>query len=104
MLSTDSVSPWAIGMFDKAVVMPVLLYGSKSLNIIPLALQHLEGFHNRAAMKMARKHWPQQRPDGTWTYLASVDVQEEVGLHPIEHYICMWRNTMAQFIATWPIF
>ncbi len=104
MLSMDNVSPRTSGMFYKAMVMVVLLYRSKSWNVAPLALSHLKGFHNRAVMKMARKHRPQWRPDKIWEYPVSTDAQEEMGLHPIAHYAHVKQNSVAQFITTWPIF
>ena len=39
-----------------------------------------------------------------WQYPASVDVLEEVGLHSVEHYIGVRRQTIANFIVNRPIF
>ncbi len=41
--------------------------------------------------------------DRTWTYLSSEDMSEEVGLHTIKHYIQVRRNTVTQYMTTWPI-
>ncbi len=91
-------------MFYKGVVMAVLIYGSESWNITPLATKRLKGFHTSAAMRMVREHKPRRQSDGTWTYPASEDVRAEVGLHTIEHYVWVRRITIAQHIATRPIF
>jgi len=53
---------------------------------------------------MARKHKPCRQPDRSWTYPATPDVLEEVGLHPIAHYVEVRRHTITKFIVNWPIF
>ena len=67
-------------------------------------MRRLEGFHITAAYLMARTHKPQENGDGSWTYLASKDVFEEVGLYPIEHYIRVRRNSIIDFVATRPVY
>ena len=42
--------------------------------------------------------------DRLWTYPATEAVFEEVGLHSVEHYILRRWNTIAEHIATRPIF
>ena len=51
-------------------------------------------------MQMAQEHKPCSQLDGTWTYLSSEDMREEVGIHTIEHYIRVRRNTVTQYITT----
>ena len=51
-----------------------------------LSLKSLEGFHIRAARRMAGK-MPTKNPDRTWTYPSSRDVLKAVGLQTIDHYI-----------------
>ena len=54
---------------------------------------------------MARVHKPSRNPiDGLWVYPPSDEVLEEVGLHPIVHYIEVRRQTVASFIVHRPIF
>ena len=103
LLRVDNVSLRVSGMFYKGVVMAVLLYGRKSWNITPLTTRRLEGFHHSAAMRMALEHKPRRQSNRTWTYPSSEDVRAEVGLHTIEHYNWIRRNTIAQYIATRPI-
>ncbi len=50
-------------MFYKAVVQSVLLYGSKTWNLTKTVLARLEGFHIRAAYRMAEKHKPRKEPN-----------------------------------------
>ncbi len=56
VLCGENTGPQTAAKFYKAVVQAVLLYGSKTWNLTQLALARLEGFHVRAAYKMARKH------------------------------------------------
>ena len=45
-----------------------------------------------------------KEPNGTWVYPRSEDVLEEVGLHSIEHYIRVRRETIFNHIINRPIF
>ena len=91
-------------MFYKATVQAVLLLGSETWNLTPAALKSLEGFHLRATWYMARVNKPCRNPDRSWTYPATPDVLEEIGLQPIAHYVEVRRQTIAKFIVNWPIF
>ncbi len=53
VLRGENVMPWVATKFYKAVVQAILLYGSKTWNLTASALARLEGFHIRAAYKMA---------------------------------------------------
>ena len=52
VLRADNASPRVCGMFYKATVQAILLYGSETWNLTPTALRTLEGFHLRAARRM----------------------------------------------------
>ena len=67
-------------------------------------IEIMKGFHITSAYQMTRTHTPQENDDGSWTYPASKDVFEEVGLHPIEHYIRVRRNSIIEFVATRPVY
>jgi hypothetical protein len=91
-------------MFYKATVHVVLLYGSESWNLTPSLLKWLEGFHVKAAWRMAAVNKLQKdAATDTWTYPVTEEVLEEVGLHSMEHYICVRRDTITQYIATRPM-
>ena len=47
---------------------------------------------------------PCREPDGTWTYQSSEKVLEAAGLHTIQHYVEVRRNTVLKFILDRPIF
>ncbi len=85
--------------FYKAVVQAILLYGSKTSNLTKAALARLEGFHIRAAYKMARVHRPKRGEHGLWQYPKSADVLEECAMRPIAEYILVRRQTIAVYVA-----
>ena len=58
VLRSENASPWVAAKFYKAVVQAVLLYGSETWVLSPTALARLEGFHIRAAYRMAKRNRP----------------------------------------------
>jgi len=85
------------------VVQAVLLYGSETWVLSPTALARLEGFHIRAAYRMAKRNRPRRGPGNQWVYPKSEDVLEECGMHTIGEYIDVRRQTIAMYVATRPI-
>ena len=73
----------------------MLLFGSESWTLTLPQLKPLEGFHLRAAYKMASKNVLTRSARGKWVYPASADVLEEVGLRTIKHYVGVRRATIA---------
>ncbi len=82
----------------------VLLYGSKTWVLSPAVMARLEGFHIRAAYRMAKKHVPRRGPDHQWVYPPSEAVLEECGMHTIQHYIDVRRETIAKYVVGRSIF
>jgi len=103
VLRAENAAPKVCGVFYKATVQAVLLFGSETWKLSPLSLKSLEGFHIRAARRMAGMQ-PARNPDGTWTYPNSKDVLKAVGLKTIGEYIGVRRETIARFIVDRPIF
>jgi hypothetical protein len=87
------------------MVQAVLLYGSETWVLSAAALASLEGFHIRAAYRMAVRHKPQWGPGNRWIYPQSKDVLEECGVSTLEEYITVTvrRQTIAVDVATRPI-
>ena len=83
--------------------MAVLLFGSETWNLAPSSLKRLEGFHIRAAWRMAGKG-PRLNPDGSWTYPDTEEVMKEVGLRSISQYVEVRRHHIFNFIVNRPIF
>jgi len=54
LLRGENMNPRVCGMFFKAVVQAVLLYGSETWVLTASAMRCLEGFYYRAACRMAR--------------------------------------------------
>ncbi len=103
ILRAENASRKVCGVFYKATVQAVLLFGSETWMLSPLSLKSLEGFHIWAAYCMAGK-MPTRKPDGTWTYPSSRDVLKAVELQTIGHYIGICQETIARFIVDQPLF
>jgi hypothetical protein len=103
VLRTENATPRVCGVFYKATVMAVLLFGSETWSLAPSSLKRLEGFHLRAAWRMAGKG-PRMNPDGSWTYPDTDAVMKEVGLRSIAHYAEVRRQHIFNYIVNRPIF
>jgi hypothetical protein len=90
----DNTPPKVSTKFYKATVQSVLLYGSKTWNLVTTALAWLEGFHIRAAYRMAKKHKPKKGPHHRWVYPHSSNVLQECSMATILHYIDFRRATI----------
>jgi hypothetical protein len=104
VLQADNTPPKVSTMFYKAVVQSVLLYGSETWNLTKTALALLEGFHIRAAYRMAKKHKPRRGPNQVWVYPATKDVLKECGMISVAHYIGVRRETIFQYVVDRPIY
>jgi hypothetical protein len=80
-------------------VQSVLLYGSKTWVLSTAALARLEGFYLRAAYWMAKEHVPRRGPQQQWVYPPLDKVLEECGMHTMEHYIDVRRETIAKYVV-----
>ena len=58
-----------------------------------------EGFHIRAAYRMAKEHTPRRGMNHQWTYSSSKKVLEEWGMHTIRHYIDVRKETIAKYVV-----
>ncbi len=103
MIRAENASPRACGIFYKATVQSILLFGSETWNLSPVSLKSLEGFHLRATWRMAGKR-PKKLPDGTWMYPNTAADLDEVGLKTIAYYIGVHRQHIASYIVDKPIF
>jgi hypothetical protein len=98
VLRAENATPKTCGMFYKATVQAVLLYGSETWSLSPSSMKCLEGFHIRATWRMSGKR-PERNVDGSWTYPYSEDVLEAVGMKPIAHYVAVRRQIIVNFIV-----
>jgi hypothetical protein len=88
VLCGENVMPQVAAKFHKAVIQAILLYGSKTWNLMGSALARLEGFHICVAHRMAQEHQPRQGVNRIWVYPKLVDVLEECEMQTIAEYIC----------------
>ena len=102
VLQADNTPPKVSAKFYKAVVQSVLLYSSETWNLTKTVLARLEGFHIRAAYRMAKKHKPRKGLNQVWVYPATEDVLKECGMHSILHYIGVRRETIFRFVVDRP--
>jgi exonuclease III len=100
-LLKTGVAPKFVGMFYKAIVQSVLLYGCETWVITPPMLKILEGFHHRIARRITNKMPHLQH--GTWVYPPLQEALTEAGLFPIATYISRRQSTIAQYLAGRPI-
>ena len=104
MLRGENAKPRVAAKFYKAVVQSVLIYDSETWNLTRAVLAQLEGFHVRAAYKMARKYKPRKGLFGKWIYPSTKDVLKECGLHLVEEYIQNRQTTIAMFVVNRPLY
>ena len=105
LLRGENLASRVCGMFYKAVVQAVLLYGSETWAITPSAMRCLKGFHFRAACRMAEVNKPRKNHQtGSWVYPSREELFEEVGLYTIHEYIEKRRQSIATYIIDRPIF
>ncbi len=103
VLRSKNVSPFVAARFYQAIIQAILLYGSESWVISWTAMARLEGFHIRAAYRMAKTNRPKREPNREWIYPRSKDVLKECGMRTMEEYILACRQTIAVYVATRPI-
>ena len=99
VLQADNTLPKVSAKFYKAVVQSVLLYGSETWNLTQTIMALLEGFHIRAAYRMAKEHKPQKGPNHVWVYPVKEDVLKECGIYTILHYIAFRRETIFHYVV-----
>ncbi len=86
VLRAENASPQTGGVFYKATVQAVLLYGSETWSLSPSSVKRLEGFRIRATWQMTGNR-PKRNVDGSWTYPCSADVLNAASLKTITHYM-----------------
>ncbi len=100
VLRAKNNPPRIAAKFYKAVVQAVLLYGSKTWVLLTAALVSLEGFHIRAAYRMAVKHKPWRGPGNSWIYPKLKDVLEECGMSTLKDFITVRWQTITVYVVT----
>ena len=73
--SEGTIAPRVKGMFYKAVVQSVLLFGSETWALTETSLSVLEGFHVRSAYRMATVHCPRKLNSSTLSLMSPIAMQ-----------------------------
>ena len=100
-LRAENASARVRGMFYKATVQSVLLFGSKTWVLSPATLRHLEGFHVKAAQRMTGLL--PKKVGGSWVFPEIKTVLVAAGLHTIEHYVQVRRARILRWVEDRPI-
>ena len=89
VLRAENASARACGMFYKATVQYVLLFGSKTWVLSPATLKRKKGFHTKAARRMTGLL--PKLIGGSLKFPKTESVPVAASLHTIEHYVQMCR-------------
>jgi len=102
LLHIESANPRIFGMFYKAVVQTVLLFGCESWTMTDAMWTVLKGFHYRAARRMADM-MAYRGPGGGWIYPSLEEALKKAGLYTMEHYVSKRQQRIVDYISTRPI-
>ena len=102
MLAREGANPRISGMFYKAIVMSVLLFGSETWVISSSMLKTLEGFHHRVARQLTGRQ-PRRRNANTWVYPPIAEALSEAGLFPMSTYLARRREYLKAFVQDRPL-
>ena len=103
LLTRKHANRCVMGLFYKATVQAVLLYGAETWNLTQPLLRMLRSFHHRCARYLARMTITQLE-NGEWVCPSSTVAWEQVGLATIEEYIQRRVNTFLPFIRSRTIY
>ena len=102
VLTREGANPRVSGMFYKAVVQSVLLYGSETWVRTQSMDQMLAGFHHRAARRLAGMY--PKLIDGQWEYPPVAEALEAASLHPMDVYLARRRAGLLALIGARPVY
>ena len=94
----EGAIPWVLGVFFKAVVQKVLLFGSEMWVMTPHMGRVLGSFHHRADRRITGRQ-PKQQGDRVWDYPPLETAMEEAGFEYMGAFVMKRNNTVAQYIA-----
>ena len=98
----DGAYPQTSRNFYKAVVQVTLLFRAESWVMSPRIGRTMGGFHFRVPYHMSKVH-PKRYVTGRWIYPPLDVAMKSVEMEEVETYVLRLQNTVAQYIATWPI-
>ena len=101
VLRAENVSAPVCGMFYKATVQSVILFGSNTWVLSLATLQRLEGFHVKAARRMTGLL--PRKVGGSWKFPKTNTILAAAGLHTIKHYVQVRRARILRWVEDRPI-
>ena len=104
VLCAENATPRVAAKFYKAVVLLLLLYGSKMWNLTRAVLAQLEGFHVCAAYKMTQNYKPHKGMFGKLKYPSTKDVLGECGPYSVEEYIQTHCTMIVMYVVDCPLY
>ena len=102
ILVREGVNLRVYGMFFKAVVQVVLLFGSETWVMTPCMEWELGIFQRRGVQHITGRQ-PRRHTEGGWDYPPLVTAMEEAVFEEIGVYILKRQNKVAQYISMRPI-
>jgi len=102
LLHGEGAHPRIFGMFHKAVVQTVLLFGCESWTMTDAMWTALKGFHHRAARRMADM-MACRGPGGGWICPSLEEALKKAGLCTMEHHVSERQQRIADHISARPI-
>ncbi len=103
VLDKQGASMRCRGLFYKAVVQSVLLYGCETWVVKEGMLKVLEGFHHRVARRITGRT-ARRLPNGEWRYPCVKKALRKAGLWSMREYIRRRQARMVEYLATRPIY
>lgn len=104
VLCRQGASPRVSALFYKAICQSVLLFGAETWVLTESMFRLLEGFHHRVVRQITGDRTRYCRRTGEWTSTDIAVVMEKAGMFPIREYISRRRSTIADYVATRPIY
>ena len=102
ILGHEGARPKILGMFCKAVVQAVLLFGLVMWVTTPCMGSDIGSFQHRVARSIIGRQ-PTRKVDGRWDYPPLETAMYEAGFEEIGARVLKRQNMVAQYIATRPI-
>ena len=103
-MARDGTTPKVLGIFYMTVAQSILVFGLETQVVTKTMLQFIEVFHRRVAHWISGKTPHYRHMKYEWIYPPINKLLEEVGLLETKRYIGKRKNTVSDYVATWPIF
>ena len=86
IISREGATPQVSGLFFKAVIQTVMLFGAETWVVNPHTGKALGGFQNQVARWLTGQ-LPRRKTDGKWRYTSAAAAKEVAGFLTMEEYV-----------------